>query len=74
MSIPLLITTQGYLLKKDDFSTIVTTKDKGKYAELSYQKLDYNKKENRVGYVFRNRFRMEGIDSNNYIFNCILYI
>ena len=32
-----------YLLKKDDFSTIVTTKDKGKYAELSYKVLEYNK-------------------------------
>jgi len=32
-----------YLLKKDDFSTVVTTKDKGKYAELSYELLEYNK-------------------------------
>ena len=32
-----------YLLKKDDFSTIVTTKDKGKYAELSYKLLEYSK-------------------------------
>ena len=32
-----------YLLKQDDFSTIVTTKDKGKYAELSYKVLEYNK-------------------------------
>ena len=32
-----------YLLKQDDFSTIVTTKDKGKYAELSYKLLEYNK-------------------------------
>lgn len=34
----------------------------------------YNRLKNRVGYVFRNRFRMEGIDSERYIFNCILYI
>lgn len=32
-----------YLLKRDDFSTVVTTKDKGKYAELSYELLEYNK-------------------------------
>ena len=32
-----------YLLKKDDFNTIVTTKEKGKYAELSYKVLEYNK-------------------------------
>ena len=35
-----------YLLKKDDFSTIVTTKEFGKYAELSYEVLEYNEKEN----------------------------
>ena len=34
-----------YLLKKDDFNTIVTSKEKGKYAELSYNVLEYNKKE-----------------------------
>ncbi len=32
-----------YLLKQDDFNTIVTTKEKGKYAELSYKVLEYNK-------------------------------
>lgn len=32
-----------YLLKKDDFNTIVTDKNKGKYAELSYRVLEYNK-------------------------------
>jgi len=36
-------TLVDYLLKQDDFSTIVTTKDKGKYAELSYKLLEYNK-------------------------------
>ena len=32
-----------YLLKKDDFNTIVSDKNKGKYAELSYKVLEYNK-------------------------------
>lgn len=34
-----------YLLKKDDFNTGVSTKEKGKYAELSYKVLEYNEKE-----------------------------
>ena len=34
-----------YLLKKDDFNTVVSTKEKGKYAELSYKVLEYNKEE-----------------------------
>ena len=31
-----------YLVKMDDFSTKVTTKDKGKYSELSYELIDYD--------------------------------
>ena len=34
----------------------------------------YNKRKNRVGYVFRNRFRMEGVDNDKYVFCCIQYI
>ena len=33
-------------LKKVDTKSYITTKDDGKYAELNYQKLEYNKKEN----------------------------
>lgn len=32
-----------YLEKKDDFSTIVSTKEKGLLSELSYELLEYNK-------------------------------
>ena len=32
-----------YLLKKDDFSTIVTDKNHGKLSELSYELIEYNK-------------------------------
>ena len=32
-----------YLLKQDDFSTKVVDKNKGQYAELSYELLEYNK-------------------------------
>lgn len=35
-----------YLLKKDDYNTVVSNKENGKYAELSYEVLEYNLKEN----------------------------
>ena len=34
----------------------------------------YNKKYNRVGYVFRDRFKAEGIYSEKHLYNCIKYI
>lgn len=34
----------------------------------------YNKKEKRVGVVFRNRYRLEEIDEQKYLLNCIAYI
>ena len=34
----------------------------------------YNKLEDRVGVVFRNRFKSEYIDSEEYLYNCIYYI
>lgn len=34
----------------------------------------YNKKYNRVGYVFRDRYKAEGIYSENHLYNCISYI
>lgn len=34
----------------------------------------YNYKENRVGFVFRNRFLSEPIFDKNYLLNCIVYI
>ena len=34
----------------------------------------YNKKYSRVGYVFRNRYRSEGIYNEKYLYNCIKYI
>jgi len=37
-----------YLFKNDDGSSIVTTKDKGKYSELKYKVLEENKKENKT--------------------------
>ena len=34
----------------------------------------YNKKYNRVGYVFRDRYKAEGIYSEEQLYNCIRYI
>ena len=34
----------------------------------------YNRKHNRVGYVFRDRFKTEGIYSEKQLYNCIKYI
>lgn len=34
----------------------------------------YNTKYNRVGFVFRNRFKSEGIFSEKYLYNCVNYI
>lgn len=34
----------------------------------------YNKKYNRVGYVFRDRYRAEGIYTEEYLYNCLKYI
>lgn len=36
--------------------------------------LYYNKKYNRVGYVFRDRYKSEGIYSEEQLYNCIKYI
>lgn len=36
--------------------------------------LYYNKNRNRVGYVFRSRFKSEAIDTEKYLINCIHYI
>lgn len=34
----------------------------------------FNKKNNRVGFVFRNRFKSEGIYNEKHLYNCIDYI
>ena len=34
----------------------------------------YNKKYNRVGFVFRNRYKAEGIYGDKHLYNCINYI
>lgn len=44
-----------------------------KSTNTSYAKY-YNKKENRVGFVFRNRYESEPIYEQRYLLNCIAYI
>ena len=34
----------------------------------------YNKKYNRVGYVFRDRYKSEGIHREEHLYSCIRYI
>lgn len=34
----------------------------------------YNQKNNRVGYVFRNRYKSEGIYNGKHLYNCMRYI
>ena len=34
----------------------------------------YNKCKNRVGYVFRNRYHIQIIESQQHLFNCLVYI
>lgn len=54
--------------------------EKSEYLSKFMQKLNstysnyYNKTNNRVGYVFRNRFYSQGINDNKQLFNCLRYI
>ena len=52
------------------------------YLQLSHymQKLNtsygvfYNKRHNRVGFVFRNRYRTQPIKDKGHLYNCVIYI
>lgn len=58
------------LIETDDI------KELSKYMQrlnTTYAKY-YNKKYNRVGYVFRDRYKSEGIYSEEQLYNCIKYI
>lgn len=55
---------------------IESIKEMSKYMQrlnTKYAKY-YNKKYNRVGYVFRDRYKSEGIYSEEHLYNCIHYI
>ena len=53
-----------------------SVKELGKYMQRLNTKygMYYNKKYNRVGYVFRDRYKSEGIYSEKHFYNCIKYI
>ena len=52
------------------------TEELGKYMQRLNTKyaMYYNKKYQRVGYVFKNRYKSEGIYNERYLYNCIKYI
>lgn len=55
---------------------IVEPKELSKFMQrlnLKYG-IYYNKKYNRVGYLFRDRFKSEGIFTEQHLYNCIKYI
>ena len=56
--------------------TVKNTQQLSKYMHHINTKygIYYNKKYNRVGYVFRDRYRSEGIFSNSHLNKCIQYI
>lgn len=56
-----------YSKKNDELSRFMKTVNE-RYAKY------YNYKENRVGYVFRDRFLSEPITNKNYLLRCISYI
>lgn len=69
----------AYCIMNNHAHMLIETKE---IAELSkyMQRLGtkygkyYNKKYNRVGYVFRDRFKAEGIYNEEHLYNCIKYI
>ncbi|MCL2630974.1 MAG: transposase [Firmicutes bacterium] len=56
-----------YATQKENISKFI------KDVNVTYA-LSYNRKRGRVGYVFRDRFRAEAIDSDRYLLTCIAYI
>lgn len=54
----------------------VNIDEMSKYMKRVNEKFSiyYNKKHNRVGYVFRGRFKSQGIYSEKHMYNCIRYI
>ena len=58
------------LLKCEDLN------DLSKYMQRLNTKyaIYYNRKYNRVGYVFRDRYKAEGIYDEKHLYNCIIYI
>ncbi len=64
----------------DNHVHLLIYSNKVEYISKYMQKLNskfalyYNKNENRVGYVFRDRFKSQGIYNEKQLYNCINYI
>jgi len=66
-----IMNNHAHILIKTDF-----LKELSKYMQrlnTKYAKY-YNKKYDRVGYVFRDRYKSEGIYGKKHLYNCIKYI
>ncbi len=59
-----------FLFYCNDFSQLSSFMHKVNSAYSKY----YNKSSSRVGYVFRDRFRVQEITDINHLFNCLNYI
>lgn len=69
----------GYCIMNNHAHMLIETeeiKELSKYMQRFNTKYGkyYNKKYNRVGYVFRDRYRAEGIYTEEYLYNCLKYI
>lgn len=69
----------GYCIMNNHAHMLIETeeiKELSKYMQRLNTKYGkyYNKKYNRVGYVFRDRYRAEGIYTEEYLYNCLKYI
>lgn len=69
----------GYCIMSNHAHMLIETeeiKELSKYMQRLNTKYGkyYNKKYNRVGYVFRDRYRAEGIYTEKYLYNCLKYI
>ena len=69
----------AYCIMNNHTHMLIETKDLkelSKYMQRLNMKYGryYNKKYNRAGYVFRDRYKSEGIYSNEQLYSCIRYI
>ena len=69
----------AYCVMGNHAHLLVSTEDKESISKCFYQvnrsyAQYYNAQRRRVGYVFRNRFRIEAIIGEDYLVNCISYI
>lgn len=69
----------AYCIMDNHIHLLIYCKDINHLSKLMSQTntsyaLWYNKYENRVGYVFRNRYHIQIIENQQHLFNCLVYI